>query len=387
VFNLSRDRVHKLREVLEEKGAAAAFISEPVDVFYFSSVETDSLFVPLDGEPILRCTSYWGCDEVAAKTWIKDVRVDGKWVLPIKEDTAEFLKRSQPWRLIADMIRERDLAQAKIGLDPYSYGIVEELRKEFPKAAFVGLEDDLLNLRAIKSSEEVGYLRKAVEITEKAIEAIWSSVEEGVTENHLAAVAYKTMKELGSYGVCDNVMGGDFFSPLIIASGSNSAIPKHYARERKMRRGDILKVDFGARYNSYTADITRTVVFGKASEKQRRIHQLVLECQQSTIEAVAPGVETHAAIRPGLEILTKSEYKDYATPPLGHGIGLFIHEKPRLNLYEPSQKIVPGWVITFEPGIYIPGFGGVRIEDDVLVTDKGHEVLSTLDRSIDALKR
>jgi Xaa-Pro dipeptidase len=378
---------------LEEKGAKGAFITSCADIYYLSGAKTaESLFIPLDGDPVLLCLKNMGCEEVKKRTWIENVMVDEGWCTPPtkRENLPNYIEETidilAPWKFMMKMIKEHGLNKSKIGLDPYVQGFADEVNKKFSETSFFGLEDELSKMRSIKSDIEVSNIKKAVEITEKTMETMWSAVEEGVTERNLAATAYKTMIDLGANGLADEVMG-DFWGPIVVASGPNSANPHHLAGDRKIRRGDFLKIDMGARYNGYNADITRTVVFGKPSERQCRMHEILLEAQETTIAGLSPGEETHDALWPGWEVLFKSQYGDYGVVPMGHGIGLNVWELPNLELSLPSEKMLAGWVTTIEPGLYIPGLGGVRIEDDILISKEGHEYLSTLDRSIDAIKK
>jgi Xaa-Pro dipeptidase len=390
---LTKKRLNQFKKILEEKDCAGAFITSPSNMFYLAESKTaEYLFIPLDGEPVLLCLKHMGCRQVKEDTHIENVVIDDGWCTPptnreyLPQYIDETIDILLPLKFIIRIIDEYDLTKSRIALDPYDYGTVEELKNKYQETSYIGVSDDLFKLRAVKDNYEIECIRKAVKITEKTIETVWKNVEEGVTENQLTAVAYKRMKELGANGLLDEIMG-DFWGPTIVASGPNSTNAHHAPTDRKIKKGDFLKIDMGARYNGYNADITRTVVYGKASDKQKRMHHLLHDCQQAVIEAMAPGVETHDILWRGWEKQYKSEFANYSVAPMGHGIGLFVCELPSIELSLPSQKLVPGWVSTIEPGLYIPGLGGIRIEDDIVITKKSHESLSTLDRSINALKK
>lgn len=388
-------RVMKLKELLEKKDIAASFVSKGEDVYYLSDVccvsGVELQFIPREGDSILWSRFGFGADKVEAETWIRDVRVL-KDRFPSKK--GECMKGKHGKTLIEEIIEEHRLGEKKMGLDPYEPSLVKCLRKEFPKAEFVDMSKDVLNMRMFKSNEEIDFVKKAIEITEKAIESLWSSIEEGVSEAHLAAKAYCIMKEGGSSGLGMT----DFAFPIIVASGPNSANGHHPAGDRKVRRGDFVKIDIGARYRGYCADITRTAVFGKPSEKQRKMHQTVITAQQKIIDGLEPGANPNDVLWPGFATIKESGYFEYIAHGVGgHGIGLKAHEPPLIVSLKLGEEgflgswvrptIMPRWIFTIEPGIYIPRYGGVRIEDDVLITEKGHEVLSSIDRSIDAINR
>jgi Xaa-Pro aminopeptidase len=217
-----------------------------------------------------------------------------------------------------------------------------------------------------KDATEVGYIRKAAEIADTAFERILNYIRPGIRENEVRAELEYQMMTLGSEHPAFET---------IIASGRRSAMPHGVASEKKIAMGDFLTLDFGATYKGYCCDITRTVVIGKANSRQKKIYGLVLSAQKAAIKKVKAGVsgkEIDAAAR---NLIDKAGFKKNFGHGTGHGIGLFIHSKPNVNA--KSQDIMKrGMVITIEPGIYISGWGGVRIEDDVVVTTTGGSVLN-----------
>ncbi len=163
------------------------------------------------------------------------------------------------------------------------------------------------------------------------------------------------------------------FTP-IIAFGENSAEPHYFSGSRKLKKGDIVLMDFGARYKKYNSDMTRTYIFGRANEKTKRMYEVVLEAQRVGIESIKSGVKGSDVDKKAREYIDSTEFKGLLIHSLGHGVGLAVHDHPALS---PNSNLVleNGMVVTVEPGVYVRGFGGVRIEDDVLVKGNG-EVLT-----------
>ncbi len=220
--------------------------------------------------------------------------------------------------------------------------------------------------RQIKTKEELAYLEIAEAIGDQALAAILPKIRSGMTELALAAELEYEMKLAGAEGLS--------FS-TIIASGLNSSMPHAIPGEKKLEVGDFITMDFGCLFKGYCSDMTRTVVLGKASPKQREIYQTVLEAQLAALAALRPGIPGKAVDQVARDYIANAGYGDYFGHGLGHSVGLFIHENPRLS---PAEETIlrPGMIETVEPGIYIPGFGGVRIEDMVVITEDGYRNLA-----------
>jgi Xaa-Pro aminopeptidase len=167
----------------------------------------------------------------------------------------------------------------------------------------------------------------------------------------------------------------------ICASGSRSALPHGRASRKRLEAGDFVTLDFGALVNGYCSDITRTFILGRASARQRRLYRLVQTAQAQAVSQVRPGASTQAVDRAARRPITRAGFGPQFGHGTGHGIGLEVHQGPSLSP-RTDGTLRPGMVVTIEPGIYVPGFGGVRIEDDVLVTRSGHRVLTTAPRHL-----
>ena len=221
-------------------------------------------------------------------------------------------------------------------------------------------------LRMVKDGGEIDALRGAVGLVEKSLEDVMGSIRPGTTEWEVAVELEHRFKLSGS-----EKNSFDF----IVASGKRGALPHGIATDKKVRKGEMVTIDCGGRWKGYYSDCTRTCVVGKPTGRQREIYQIVLEAQQKAIEAVRPGVKAEEVDAAAREHISAQGYGKYYTHSTGHGVGLSVHEEPRVAQGN-THRLMQGMVITVEPGIYIPDWGGVRIEDMILVTRQGAKVLT-----------
>ena len=246
------------------------------------------------------------------------------------------------------------------------------IKKQLPDALFVPTNGLVESIAIIKDVEEIASLEKAVEIADVAFERILQIIRPGISELDVTAELEYQMKMLGSL---------DPSFETIIASGYRGALPHGRASAKKIKNGEFVTLDFGATYAGYHSDITRTVVVGKADAKQKKIYNLVLKaqiagCKKARAGLTGPDVDKHVR-----DIITKAGYGKQFGHGLGHGIGLLIHEGPRLSPLS-SDLLQPNMVVTIEPGIYLEGWGGVRIEDDVVITKTGCRILNKAEKRL-----
>lgn len=225
-------------------------------------------------------------------------------------------------------------------------------------------------LRQIKDEEEIEKLRKAEAIGDLAfkevIPFIKANWEKGLTENEIALHLEQSMRRHGASGLS--------FSS-IVATGAKSSLPHAQPGEEKLQKGDFVVMDFGCIYEGYCSDMTRTIVIGEASKKHLEIYETVLRAQKAALEGIRPGMKGASVDAIARDIIKEAGYGAYFGHGLGHAVGLEIHENPRFSMLEQTE-IKPGMVLTVEPGIYLPGFGGVRIEDMVVITEEGIDNLT-----------
>jgi Xaa-Pro aminopeptidase len=248
----------------------------------------------------------------------------------------------------------------------------ERLSDALGAVELVRLGAEVEGLRRAKDQDEIAMLRRAQEVTDQAFEGILDRLAVGLAETQIAVELEVLLRREGADGLS--------FDP-IVAFGENAAEPHHAPGRRVLEEGDVIKLDFGAACGGYHADMTRTVAFGEPAPELKKIHELVREAQQAGIDAVRAGAMARDVDHSARSVIEAAGYGDSFTHGLGHGVGLEIHEAP--NLGRRFEELLPeGAVVTIEPGIYLPGLGGVRIEDMVEVTPDGCRVLGTSPREL-----
>ncbi|WP_018132448.1 M24 family metallopeptidase [Effusibacillus pohliae] len=272
---------------------------------------------------------------------------------------------SAPETIRSELIR---LGIKRLGFekDYLTYGLYSTYLEKFAPVELVPAEGIVEKLRAVKDEEEIAILRQAAKLADDAFSHILGYLKPGVSERDVALELEFFMRRQGAASSSFDI---------IVASGVRSSLPHGVASGKLLEKGDFVTLDFGALYQGYCSDITRTVVLGEATEKQREIYEIVLEAQLHALQHIKPGMTGQEADALARDIIREKGYGDHFGHSLGHGLGLYIHEEPRLSAVS-NDVLQPGMVVTVEPGIYIPGFGGVRIEDDVLLTDSGIERLT-----------
>jgi Xaa-Pro aminopeptidase len=233
--------------------------------------------------------------------------------------------------------------------------------------------------RLVKDAYEIATLRDAAARLTPVAASAFEAVAAGGSEREVAAVLEAALRRAGYERPSFDT---------IVASGPNSALPHHRASDRILTSGDLVVLDFGGVLDGYCSDLTRTVSIGLPSPDARKLYTAVFDAQQAAIKSICPGVESVTVDAAARSILQERGLGEAFGHGTGHGLGLDIHEEPRISRPRadiPSVRLEPGMVVTIEPGAYLPGFGGVRIEDDVLVTETGHEVLTAVPRDLRSL--
>jgi len=230
-------------------------------------------------------------------------------------------------------------------------------------------------LRQRKDKQELTSLRKAIKRAEESLRELKKYIRPGARERDLGLMLEMLMREKGARRAAFDT---------IVASGPNGAMPHASVSDRRIRKGDLVTIDFGAEADGYFCDITRTYCVGKPTARQREIHGLVLEAQTKAIESVRAGMSCKAVDAVARDTIKGAGHGEHFGHGTGHGIGLMVHEGPSVS---PLSKdtVEQDMVFTIEPGVYIPGWGGVRIEDMVLVTERGAKLLTALPRELEGL--
>lgn len=263
------------------------------------------------------------------------------------------------------------LAELGVEKEHLSLGAAEVITSRSGASELLDVGPEIRRLRLIKQPDEIEKLARAAAMTDAACAHAYARIRPGQSEMEVALTIGTIITELG----------GALAFDTLVQSGPNSALPHLTPGTRKLGPGDLLLLDFGAAFEGYKADTTRMAVIGEPSQRQREIHRVVLEAHDAAIAAARPGVTTGQVDAAARAVIDAAGYGEHFFHRIGHGLGLEAHEDPSLD--PGSQTVLePGMVFTVEPGIYIPEFGGVRIEDDVVIEPDGCRVLTKADRSL-----
>jgi Xaa-Pro aminopeptidase len=297
---------------------------------------------------------------------------DGRYAAQIKKEVRGAWKHhvSASSETLFTLIRDSGVLRpgARVGFDGNTllYQEFRTLKKLFPGVKFLPKADVIGEIAAVKDESEIRSIRKAVEITDKTFAGILPMIRPGVREADLAAEISYIQRTHGAEG--------DAFD-TIVASGERSALPHGHASSKKIARGELLTLDFGCVVDGYHSDMTRTVGVGRLPSEAKAIYALVLEAQRAAVDAARAGLRTRDLDAVARSVIRKGGHDRHFRHSLGHGIGLQIHEAPRISV-QSRAVLAAGNVVTIEPGVYVPGVGGVRIEDDVVIGEGGCRVLT-----------
>jgi len=296
--------------------------------------------------------------------------------LPYKLQVFAYPEKPSEWdAAFRKAVQALGLDGKRIGVEPRNLRLLEfgYVKTGAPEADYPDGSDVLSALRLRKDQAEVEVMRKAVKIAQAALEATIPSIKIGMTEKELSSELVTQLLKHGSEPEMP-------FSP-IVSGGPNSANPHASPTERKLQAGDLLVIDWGATFDGYISDLTRTFAVGEVDDEYQKIHKIVQESNAAGRAAAKPGARCADVDIAAREVIEKSGYGKYFTHRTGHGIGMEGHEEPYMR-GDNMQLLEPGMAFTVEPGIYLPGRNGVRIEDNVVITDFGADVLSDMPREI-----
>ncbi len=279
---------------------------------------------------------------------------------------------------INEAVKSLGLESGRIGVEPIRLRFLELnfLQQAAPQAKFVGAEALFSDLRLCKDESEIDLMLEAIRIAQEGLRATLSMIKVGVSEQEIASELVINMFRLGSEPELP-------FAP-IVAGGPNSANPHATPTDRKIQNGDLLVIDWGATFAGYCSDLTRTFAIGKVDEELRTIFEAVKSANEAGRAAGAPGKVAGTVDQAARDVIEKVGYGKFFTHRTGHGLGMEAHEEPYM-FGESQQVLKTGMVYTVEPGIYLPGHGGVRIEDNVVVTAEGARTLTTFPRDFTVL--
>lgn len=341
------NRIEQLRSTFENLSIDSFLVTDIVNINYLSGFEGDGVLLITDKQQFIITDLRY---ELALEDY------DNRFEI---EFTRNYLG------VAADIIEKNGLTV--MGFESsISFLEYEQLDEELT-SDLVSLTNIVEELRRIKDKFEQEKLVKAGQLADEAFDYIIGTIKIGQTEIEIANRLDSYLKSLGA--------SNESFE-TIVASGIHSTWPHATVSNRKIQKQDLITIDFGYYYQGYTSDVTRTVAIGSISDELKKIYDTVLMTQEHVISLIKPGCRLSELARVANEMIAEAGYGDYFNHGIGHGIGLSIHELPNIRINDQNGVLMVGDVITIEPGIYVPKLGGVRIEDDILVVENGHQLLT-----------
>ena len=345
-----KNRIRKVVDILQQRELDAMLFTDMTNIRYLTG------FTGSEAVVVLSASGVW---------FLCDSRYTTQAVAQIDCEVVEY--KSKHLELI-DLLRQKCLKKVGFESSTVSFAEYHNLEKISGNTIQWVAIEDLSTLRLLKDQHEIELIERATSISAQAFNDTVSLIVPGVTENKVSLALEMSLRHLG----CE-AKSFEF----IVASGERGSMPHGVASDKKVSLTDLVTVDFGGRYNGYYSDETVTCAVGEPDEKMRKVFDIVLEAHDRAIEIIKPGVplkEIDAAAR---DFISSCGYGDSFGHGLGHGVGLEVHEAPRVSPLSKGLTEV-GMVFTVEPGIYLPGLGGVRIEDIVVVTEEGCRILTRL---------
>ena len=343
-------RLKRLRERMVEKKIPALLLTNPINIGYLSG--------------------FAGSEDIALITSKKAILfTDFRYLEEAEKKVVNFQikKRKDPLlKVLVPLLNKLKIKKLGFEAEHLSYSRYRLFSKHLRGIRLISTQGLVENLRRIKDQGEIKSIKKAIRITENALANTLKKIKISINERELSTLLEYELKKAGAKGSA--------FNP-IVAFGRRTSYPHSRPSLARLKKGDLIKIDCGAIYQEYSSDLTRTFVFGRATKRQKRIYSLLYRAQSEAIEKIRPGIECSRIDRVARKIITKEGYGKFFGHGLGHGVGREVHEGPYLKS-EDRTLLEPGMVLTVEPGIYISGWGGIRIEDMVLVTERGCQVLS-----------
>lgn len=361
-MDVYHQRLAEFKKKLQEKHLDGALIVPGPNFRYFTSYTVESferfmgLFIPAAGDPLL--------------------------LLPQLEEergrNQSIFKRITSYKDADDMREVISSTCSKVNLKTGQLGVegqlpfatVKLLQRATTDLQLENIDPILRKLRLTKDEQEIEKLRRSSKILEKALTTVFEDIRPGMTELEIARSVTHIIED----------QGADVAFRLV-QSGSNSAVPHHTYGDRKVKENELVLLDIGCKYKGYVTDITRPIVVGEESERMREIYRTVLEAQKKAISSVKPRVEAREIDEKARTYIRKDGYGERFIHRTGHGLGLEVHEPPYIKEGN-TQQLEPGMVFTIEPGIYLSGKFGIRIEDDIVVTQDGFENLTSLGKEL-----
>ncbi|MYL35341.1 M24 family metallopeptidase [Pontibacillus yanchengensis] len=365
-----RNRINELTSWMEEQQIDVVFLNSTENVFYLTNFHTDpherlmGLFIFQNAEPLFILP---GMEKQQA--------IEAGW----SSEIIGYADHEDPWQLAKEAIGKRKLPE--VNQIAFEEEILPFRRSQaliglFPHAQVSSAEKKLNYMRVIKDQSEIDIMRKAADMADYGVKVGVEALHQGVTEMEVLATIEYELKKKGIREMS--------FSTMVLF-GEKSGHPHGNPGKRSLKPGDFVLFDLGVVLDGYTSDITRTFVYQGASDEQETLYNTVLKAQMASLEASKPGTRIGELDQIARDIITNAGYGDRFPHRIGHGLGINVHEFPSMS-HLNNDKLQVGMTYTIEPGIYDPNIGGVRIEDDVLITKDGYETLTSYPKELQIIK-
>ncbi len=347
---MQQQRIGRLRSLLEQKGLPALLITNATNRNYMTGFTGSAGYVLITTDRAVLLTDFRYVTQASEQAAGYEIIEHGP---KVAESVNDLLRK---WGMTKLGFEQNDL----------SYGTYSSYAEALGGIEFVPTGGLVESLRMIKDDEEIAVMQQAADLADRTFVHILGLLKSGVKELDISLEIEMFVRKHGAASTSFET---------IVASGERSALPHGKASDKIIGTGEFVTLDFGAYYKSYCSDITRTVIVGTPTDKHRDIYKIVLEAQMEALERIKPGMTGKEADAVARNIIKRYGYGDHFGHGTGHGLGMEVHEAPRLSV-QGDVVLTPGMVVTVEPGIYLPGFGGVRIEDDIVITETGNRRLT-----------
>jgi Xaa-Pro aminopeptidase len=347
---MEKVRLLRLREAMQDQKLEAVFITNAFNRKYLSGFTGSSgyLIITLDQAILLTDFRYMTQAPVQAR-YYEVIEHGPKAIESVKE-----------------ILNKLAIKQLGFEQNEITFGLYQSYAAVLNPIELIPTDQLVEKLRIYKDTAELQIMQEAADLADQTFSYILTKLAPGISEKAIALEMEIYMRKHGATSSSFDT---------IVASGERSALPHGVASDRILQANEFVKLDFGAYYNGYCSDLTRTVVLGVPTEKHKQIYAVVLDAQLQALDKLRPGMTGREADAVARDIIRKAGFGDLFGHGTGHGLGMEIHEAPRLSI-QSDAVLEAGMVVTVEPGIYVPGFGGVRIEDDVVITETGIRILT-----------
>lgn len=363
-------RLTKFLQWMKKQDVDVAWITSTESVYYFTGCYIEphervfGLFLFAKGDAIL----------IFPQLEAETVR-NAAW----KHMAIGYDDHQDPWQLVQSRLKA-ELTTVKVVAfeqESITFSKYDQFASIFPQQVeWIAADQAIQQIRMIKDANEMKQIQQAAKLADEAMQMAVDSIRKGCTELEVAANVEYALKKRGIHKMAFET---------IVLFGEKTALPHGFPAQTTLKEGDFILIDLGVRVNGYCSDLTRTFGFRTMHAKQKKMLDTVLAAQQTAIRICKPQTPIHQVDQAARSIITDAGYGNYFIHRTGHGLGLSIHEYPSVS--EVNHALLqPGMVITVEPGIYLPGVGGVRIEDDIAITDEGYQVLTQFPRELQVLK-